>query len=140
MFEARFRIVVQVETDAQGQRTFPVTKQLAPVNETEFVSLLASVYQEEVYPTLRTNDTLTVTAHLDAPTREVERTFRFREDRLFEGEGIRQPLQTCCRSYKGSMNRLFNRPSRVMSSRSPFTWSSPEIFTLLLSLLFTCFA
>ena len=92
MFEARFRIVVQVETDAQGQRTFPVTKQLAPVNETEFVSLLASVYQEEVYPTLRANDTLTVTAHLDAPTREVERTFCFREDRLFEGEGIRQPL------------------------------------------------
>ena len=92
MFEALFRIVVQVETDAQGQRAFPVAKQLAPVNETEFVSLLASVYQEEVYPTLRANDTLTVRAHLDAPTREVERTFRFREDRLFEGEGIQQPL------------------------------------------------
>ena len=56
------------------------------------MSLLASVYQEEVYPTLRAGDTLTVTAHLDVPTREVERTFRFREDRLFEGEGLRQPL------------------------------------------------
>ena len=92
MFEALFRIVVQVETDAQGQRVFPVTKHLPAVNETDFFSLLASVYEEEVYPTLRANDTLTVTAHLDVPTREVERTFRFREDRLFEGEGIQQPL------------------------------------------------
>lgn len=92
MFEALFRIVVQVETDGQGQRAFPVTKQLPAVNEAEFFSLLASVYQEEVYPTLRANDTLTVTAHLDVPTREVERTFRFRPDRLFEGEGIQQPL------------------------------------------------
>jgi hypothetical protein len=44
-----------------------------------------------VYPALRAGDDLTVTAHLDAPTREVERTFRFREDRLFEGEGLQQP-------------------------------------------------
>ena len=92
MFEALFRIVVQVETDEQGQRAFPVTKNRPAVNETEFISLLASVFQEEVYPTLRAEDTLTVTAHLDVPTREVERTFRFREDRLFEGEGIQQPL------------------------------------------------
>jgi hypothetical protein len=92
MFEALFRIVVQVETDSQGQRVFPVTKQLSPVDETEFLALLASVYQEEVYPTLRANDTLTITAHLDVPTREVERTFRFREDRLFEGGGIQEPL------------------------------------------------
>src|SRR5579859_3728011 len=91
MFEALFRIVVQVETDEQGQRAFPVTKHLPQVNETEFLSLLASVYQEEVYPTLRANDTLTVRAHLDVPTREVERTLRFRQDRLFEGEGIQQP-------------------------------------------------
>ena len=92
MFEALFRIVVQVETDEQGQRVFPVTKHLPAVNETDFFSLLASVYEEEVYPTLHANDTLTVTAHLDVPTREVEKTFRFREDRLFEGEGIQQPL------------------------------------------------
>jgi hypothetical protein len=92
MFEALFRIVVQVETDEQGQRAFPVTKNRPAVNETEFLSLLASVYQEEVYPTLRADDNLTVTAHLDVPTREVERTFRFRQDRLFEGEGIQQPL------------------------------------------------
>jgi hypothetical protein len=92
MFDAIFRIVVQVETDEQGQRAFPVMKHRPAVNEMEFLSLLASVYQEEVYPTLRADDTLTVTAHLDVPTREVERTFRFREDRLFEGEGLQQTV------------------------------------------------
>ncbi len=92
MFEAIFRVVVQVETDEQGQRVFPVTKHRTPVNETEFLSLLASVYQEEVYPTLRTDDNLTITVHLDLPPREVERTFHFREDRLFEGEGSQQPI------------------------------------------------
>ena len=91
MFEALFRIVVVVETDQQGQRVFPVTKNRPAVNETEFLSLLASVYQQEVYPTLWADDALTVRAHLDVPTREVERTFRFRQDRLFEGEGIQQP-------------------------------------------------
>ena len=93
MFEVIFRLVMLVETDEQGQRVFPVTKQLTPVNETEFLALLASVYQEEVYPTLRAGDTLTFTAHLDLPIREVERTFRFCEDRLFEGEGIQNPLE-----------------------------------------------
>ena len=92
MLEALFRIVVQVKTDEQGQRAFPVTNDRPAVNENELISLLASVYQEEVYPMLRADDTLTVTAHLDVPTREVERTFRFRQDRLFEGEGIPQPL------------------------------------------------
>jgi len=92
VFEAIFRVVVQVETDEQGQRVFPVTKHRTPVNETEFLSLLASVYQEEVYPMLRTDDSLTITAHLDLPPREIERTFHFREDRLFEGEGSQQPI------------------------------------------------
>jgi len=92
MFEALFRVVFQVETDEQGQRAFPVTKERPAVNETEFLSLLASVYQEEVYPMLRAGDALTVTAHLDLPTREVERTFHFRQDRLFEGEGLQQPI------------------------------------------------
>jgi hypothetical protein len=92
MFEALFRIAVQVETDEQGQRAFPVSKQRPQVNEAEFLSLLASVYQEEVYPTLRADDTLTVTVHLDVPAREVEKTFRFRQDRLFEGEGLQQPI------------------------------------------------
>ena len=79
MFEALFRVVVLVETDEQGQRVFPVMKHRTPVNGTEFLSFLALVYQEEVYPRLRTNDTLTITAHLDLPLREVERTFHFRE-------------------------------------------------------------
>ena len=92
MFEAIFKVVVQVETDEQGQRVFPVTKHRTPVNETEFLSLLASVYQEEVYPRLQTDDTLTITAHLDLPLREVERTFHFREGRLFEGESSQQPM------------------------------------------------
>ena len=91
MFEAIFRIGVQVETGEQGQPAFPVTKQRPRVNESEFLALLASVYQEQVCPTLRAGDDLTVTAHLDAPAREVERTFHFREDRLFEGEGLQQP-------------------------------------------------
>ena len=92
MFEALFRVVVLVETDEQGQRVFPVTKHRTPVNETEFLSLLASVYQEEVYPRLQTDDTLTITAHLDLPLREVEGTFHFREGRLFEGESSQQPM------------------------------------------------
>ena len=92
MFEAIFRVVVQVETDEAGQRVFPVTKHRPAVHEQEFLALLASVYQEEVYPTLRADDSLTVTAHLALPPREVERTFRFRQDRLFEGEGLPQPV------------------------------------------------
>jgi hypothetical protein len=92
VFEAIFRIVVQVETDGQGQRVFPVTKHRTPVNETGFLSLLASVYHEEVYPKLRTGDNLTITVHLDLPPREVERTFHFREGRLFEAEGSQQPV------------------------------------------------
>lgn len=92
MFEALFRIGIQVETDTQGQRVFPTTKQRPRVNESEFLALLASVYSEQVYPTLRAGDDLKVTAHLDAPTREVERTFHVREDRLFEGAGLQQPV------------------------------------------------
>ncbi len=92
MFEAIFKVVVLVETDEQGQRVFPVTMHRTPVNEAGFLSLLASIYQEEVYPTLRTGDTLTITAHLDLPYREVERMFHFREGRLFEGEGSQQPM------------------------------------------------
>ena len=106
MFEALFRIVVVVETDKQGQRVFPVTKNRPAVNETEFMSLLASVYQQEVYPTLRADDALTVRAHLDVPTREVERTFRFREDRPFEGEGIQQPLADLLPLMQGVSEQL----------------------------------
>jgi hypothetical protein len=93
MFEAIFRVAVQVKSDEQGQPAFPVTKNRPAVNGEGFRSLLASVYQNELYPMLQPGDTLTVTAHLDLPPREVERTFSFRQDRLFEGEGMDQPLQ-----------------------------------------------
>ena len=90
MFEATFKIAVLVESNEQGQRIFPITHG-ARANEMEFSSLLETVYNEEVYPTLRTGDTLTITVHLDVPTRGIERTVRFREDEKFEGDGLQQP-------------------------------------------------
>jgi hypothetical protein len=92
MFETVFRIIAQVESNEQGQRVFQVSEHGAPANDTDFLSFLATVYQEEVYSTLRAGDTLTITAHLDVPPREVERTVRFREDRQFEGAGLQQPI------------------------------------------------
>jgi hypothetical protein len=50
-----------------------------------------TLYQQEVYATLRTGDDLTIAVRLDLPPREVERTVHLREDRLFEGEGMPQP-------------------------------------------------
>lgn len=91
MFEAAFRITALVQNDGQGQRVFQVTEREAPTNDAEFLSRLASLYQQEVYTTLQTGDDLTVAVRLDLPPREVERTVHFREDRLFEGEGLPQP-------------------------------------------------
>src|SRR5262249_8184445 len=62
-----------------------------PANDAEFLSRLATMYQQEVYPILRPGDDLTVAIRLDLPSREVERTVHLREDRLFEGEGMPQP-------------------------------------------------
>ncbi len=91
MFEALFKIVALVESNEQGQRVFKVTKQGAPANDGEFSSLVARVYQQEVYRTLRAGDTLTITVHLDLPPREIERTVRFREDGQFEGDRLQAP-------------------------------------------------
>ena len=91
MFEALFRIVAQVESNEQGQRVFRVWEHGAPANESGFSSLVATVYQQEVYRTLQAGDTLTITVHLDLPPREIERTVRFREDGQFEGEGMQKP-------------------------------------------------
>ena len=91
MFEALFRIVALVESNEQGQRVFHVTEHGAPANESAFSSLLSTVYQQQVYPTLQAGDTLTITVHLDLPPREIERTVRLREDGQFEGEGMQQP-------------------------------------------------
>jgi len=92
MFEAQFRIVAQVNSNEQGQRVFQVTKREVPANDTEFSSLLATVYQQDVYRTLRAGDSLTITVHLDLPPRGIERTVRFREDQQFEEEGMQQPM------------------------------------------------
>jgi len=91
MFEAIFRITALVKSDGQGQRVFRVTEREAPANDAEFLSRLATMYQQEVYTTLRPGDDLTVAVRLDLPPREVERTVHLREDRLFEGEGMSQP-------------------------------------------------
>ena len=90
MFEAVFRITALVKSDGQGQRVFRVTQREAPANDAEFLSRLATIYQQEVYASLRAVDDLTVSVRLDLPPREVERTVNLREDRLFEGEGMPQ--------------------------------------------------
>ena len=91
MFEADFRITALVSSDGQGQRVFRVTKREAATNDAAFLSRLAALYQQEVYATLQAGDDLTVAVRFDLPPREVERTVHFREDRLFDGEGLPQP-------------------------------------------------
>jgi len=91
MFEADFRITAQVRSDGQGQRVFRVTQREAPANDAEFLSRLATIYQDVVSTTLQPGDDLTVAVRPDRPPREVERTVHLREDRLFEGEGLSEP-------------------------------------------------
>ncbi len=91
MFEAVFKITTLVESDGQGQLVFKVTEQGTPISDKEFSSLMANVYQQDVYRTLRTGDDLTITVHLDLPIREITRTVRFREDKQFEGDGMQRP-------------------------------------------------
>jgi len=91
MFEATFKITALVEINEQGQRVFKVLKHEDPVDADGFLSLVAMVYQQDVYRTLRVGDDLTMTVHLDLPPRDIERTLRFREDGLLEGEGILEP-------------------------------------------------
>ena len=91
MFEAVFRITALINSDGQGQRVFRVSERETPANDAEFLSRLATLYQQEVYTMLRSGDDVTVAVRLDLPPREVERTVHLREDRLFEGEGMPQP-------------------------------------------------
>ena len=91
MFEAVFNIVALVESNGQGLRLFKVFEQGAPLHDLEFSSLVVNTYRQEVYQTLRAGDTLAITMHLDTPPRVISRTVHFREDKQFEGEGIRQP-------------------------------------------------
>src|SRR5438270_8487790 len=104
MFEAVFRITALVKSDGQGQRVFRVTQREAPANDTEFSSHLVTMYQQEVYTTLRPGDDLTVAVRLDLPPREVERTLHLREDRLFEGEVCRSRRRTRFPSCGHSMS------------------------------------
>jgi hypothetical protein len=91
MFEVLYMITALVDSDGQGQRVFHVTEREAAANDAEFLSRLATMYQQEVYATLQAGDDLTVAVRLDLPPREVERTVHLRQDRLFEGEGMPQP-------------------------------------------------
>jgi hypothetical protein len=91
MFEAQFKTIALVESNAQGQQVFRVTEQEAHLDETGFLSFLTAVYQQGVRPILRAGDPLTITMHLDVPPRELERAVRFREDGQFEGEGLQAP-------------------------------------------------
>src|SRR5258706_5005086 len=91
MFEATFKITALVVSNEQGQRAFTVVEHEQPVDDGGFLSLVGLIYQQDVYRTLRAGDDLIVTAHLDLPPRDVERTLRFREDGQFEGEGILEP-------------------------------------------------
>lgn len=91
MFEAVFNIVALVESNGQGQRLFKVFEQGAPLHDSEFSSLVANTYQQDVYRTLRAGDTLAVAMHLDTPPRVIRRTVRFRQDQQFEEDGIQQP-------------------------------------------------
>jgi hypothetical protein len=93
MFEAIFRITAQVKSDELGQRVFRVTEREAPAHDAEFLSRLATLYQQEVYTTLQPGDDLTVAVRLDLPPREVERTVHLREDLLFEGEDMPQATE-----------------------------------------------
>jgi len=91
MFEAIFRMTALINSDGQGQRVFHVSEREAPATGAEFLSRLATLYQQQVYPLLRSGDDVTVAVRLDLPSREVERSVHLREDHLFEGEGMPQP-------------------------------------------------
>jgi hypothetical protein len=92
MFEAVFQIVALVESNGQGERLFKAYEHEAPVHDSEFSLLVANIYQQEVYRIFRAGDSLTITMKLDVPSREIERTVRFREDEKFEGDGLQQPI------------------------------------------------
>ena len=110
MFEAVFRITAVVKSDGQGQRVFRVTEREAPANDAEFLSRLATMYQQEVYASLQAGDDLTVAVRLDLPPMEVEQTVHLREDRLFEGKGMPQatadPLPFMRAFYEPLMQRV----------------------------------
>jgi hypothetical protein len=93
VFEAIFRIAALVETDQQGQMVFHVKKQENPVDQTQFTSWLATLYQQDVSTRLQPGDNLTFMVGHSLPPREVERNVLVHSDHLFEEEGVKQPVQ-----------------------------------------------
>lgn len=91
MFEATYKITALAESDGQGQRVFRIVKHEDPVDDDGFKSLMATIYEQDVYRTLRVGDDLSVIVHLDLPPREIEKTLHFREGGQFEGEGVVEP-------------------------------------------------
>lgn len=87
MFETTYKITALAESDGQGQRVFRVLKQADPVDDDGFFTLVARIYEQDVYRTLLVGDSLTVMVHLNLPPREVENTLRFLGDGWFEREG-----------------------------------------------------
>ncbi len=108
MFEAAFKITALAESDSQGQLVFRVVKNAEPVDDGGFLSFVRSVFQQDVYRTLRAGDDLIVTVHLDLPPRDTEKTLRFREDGQFEGEGILEPTADLFPLF-ASMSEQFRR-------------------------------
>jgi hypothetical protein len=88
MFEVSYTLSALVESDDHGQRIFKIFQHGEPDSEGNFSLLLATIFQEEVYQTLHPGDTLIITMHHDLAEREIEKTLRFRSDRLFEGDGL----------------------------------------------------
>jgi hypothetical protein len=93
MFEATFTITAQVENGGQGQHAFRVLEHADPVNDDDLLSLLTTIYEQDVFRTLRGGDDLRVYVHLDLPPREIEKMLHFREDGQFEGEGLAEPTR-----------------------------------------------
>ena len=93
MFEVTFRIAALVESDEQGQKVFHVKKQENPVDQMQFSSLLATLYQQDVSTRLQPGDNLTFMVGHSLPPREVERNVLVRSDQLYEEEGVKQPIQ-----------------------------------------------
>ena len=91
MSKADFRMNAQVRNDGQEQRVFRLIRREPPANDAQFLSLLVTLYLDEVLTLLLPGDLLTVAVRLDLPPREVERTVHLREDQLFGGEGLTEP-------------------------------------------------
>ena len=87
MFEVLYRLTALVESDGHEHYVFRVMRQMDLVDDDGFLALVATTYEQDVYPTLRAGDNLTVMVHLDLPPREVERTLHFLGDGQFKQEG-----------------------------------------------------